>query len=50
MIWLNMASTLGALGPDVASGVDCGTKRREKDMTAQKKKRDGKCVKKNGQG
>jgi hypothetical protein len=38
MIWLNMASTLGALGPGVGSAEGCGTKRREKDMMAQKKK------------
>jgi hypothetical protein len=38
MIWLNMASTLGALGPDEGSAGVCGTKRRENDMMAQKKR------------
>ena len=38
MIWLNIASTLGALGLDVGSAEGCGTKRRENDMMAQKKR------------
>ena len=38
MIWLNIDSTLGALGPDVTAGADWGTKGREKDMMAQKKR------------
>ncbi|KAF8260654.1 hypothetical protein EI94DRAFT_1747884 [Lactarius quietus] len=38
MIWLNMTSTLGALALDLALGGGCGTKRREKDMMAQKKR------------
>ena len=41
MIWLNIDSTLGALAPDGASGVGCGTKRRENDMMAQKKRGTG---------
>lgn len=45
IIWLNIASTLGALGPDEGSAEWCGTKRRENDMMAQKKK-DGQGLKK----
>lgn len=48
IIWLNIASTLGALGLDVGSAEGCGTKRREKDMMAQEKKIDKE--EKNGRG
>lgn len=37
MIWPNMASTLEALAPDEASGLELGTKIRENDMMALKK-------------
>ena len=48
MIWPNMASTLEALAPDEASGLELGTKIRENDMMALKK--EGQPGKKNGRG